>query len=395
MRFVNENTDDVFRQAGKDFPLNTDSADWDKVASVLYPNYSSQSQKSKSRRKHLWLLLLLPFSVVCNHYVENKLNYAEDESLPKAYAENKLIAKDLRSISKPAVEKTKIILAENEAVIANRNPTHFAKRIFSTSRNEGKNDKASLNTGSEKEESDVQERTKAEAIATLLQRIVTLRESKIFQRKNIAEGKAKEKVQPRSKRFSIGIEAGTGTTSVKFQRAKGLGFDLGLTAGYDLSKRLSIQAAVLSSKKNYYTNGAAFNTSKIYLPVNTKITSVEGRCRMLEIPIALRYNFSSSRKQEWFVAAGASSFLMKREDYDYEYFYANSGQSVKRSKTYKNSSKDWLAVAQFSGGYAYDVKGKFGLVAEPYIQVPLKGAGFGKLPLTSAGLRLSLVKKLF
>ncbi len=198
-----------------------------------------------------------------------------------------------------------------------------------------------------------------------------------------------------NKKFYLGIIGGAGYTSVKMQEVKDAGYEYGVIAGYKFNTRLSLEAGVLSSKKNYYSDGKYLDQSKIYLPPNSKITSVLGICRMLEIPVVLQYHFPSVKKASWFASAGVSSFIMKQEDYDYTYLYLSSGNSTVYSYSYKNVSRDWLAVLQLSGGYRFPVQSLFQARLEPYLQLPIKGAGFGKLPLSSAGLRIAITRTIF
>ena len=116
---------------------------------------------------------------------------------------------------------------------------------------------------------------------------------------------------------------------------------------------------------------------------------------MIEIPLVLKYDFGFKKAHNWFAAAGISSFLMKQEDYAYDYYYTTTGTTHTYSKTYENESKDWAAVMQLSAGYMRSIPLGMNLRVEPFIQIPLKGAGYGNLPLTSAGLRLGITKTLF
>jgi hypothetical protein len=184
-------------------------------------------------------------------------------------------------------------------------------------------------------------------------------------------------------------------TTIKMQEVKEVGSDFGFIAGYKFSKGWSIEAGVLSSSKNYYSDGKYLNNPKIYLPPNTEITAVQGDCRMIELPIVLKYDFGFKKAHNWFATAGVSSFLMKQEDYAYDYYYTTSGTTHTYSKTYENESKDWAAVLQISGGYMRSIPFGMNLRVEPFIQIPLKGAGYGNLPLTSAGLRLGITRVMF
>src|SRR5215211_7378394 len=72
MQHINNDMDDLFRRAGEEYPLDTRGADWEKIAREL--NGAAHAEKTvpqKSDRRLLWLLVLLPFSLICNQYFGN------------------------------------------------------------------------------------------------------------------------------------------------------------------------------------------------------------------------------------------------------------------------------------------------------------------------------------
>jgi hypothetical protein len=71
MQYLNDdNMDELFRRAASDYPLKTNADDWDKLAASMKtedPDDDSQhTNRKKSYRKYLWLLLLLPIVWICN-----------------------------------------------------------------------------------------------------------------------------------------------------------------------------------------------------------------------------------------------------------------------------------------------------------------------------------------
>jgi hypothetical protein len=52
-------------------------------------------------------------------------------------------------------------------------------------------------------------------------------------------------------------------------------------------------------------------------------------------------------------------------------------------------------VLNFSGGYQYSFNKQFSFAAEPYINLPLKGVGEGKVKLNSGGILFTLKMKPF
>ncbi|GAA4338204.1 outer membrane beta-barrel protein [Flaviaesturariibacter amylovorans] len=209
----------------------------------------------------------------------------------------------------------------------------------------------------------------------------------------VAPAPRKADAAGKPKRFYIAALAGAGATTVKGQEVKRIGTEWGGVLGYRIGRRWSVEAGVFATRKHYYSSGEHLTNPKVYRPAGTEITRVEGDCRMLEIPLSLRYSFG--RRQQWFATAGVSSFLMKQEDYEYEYLHQSTGYTYIYPWTYYNATRDWMSVMQLSLGYQLSLKRGFGVRVEPYVQLPLKGAGWGGLPLTSGGLRLGISKDLF
>ena len=148
----------------------------------------------------------------------------------------------------------------------------------------------------------------------------------------------------------------------------------------------------LATGKHYYSEGKYFSTDKIYMPPNSRISDVTGNCKMIEVPLSVKYNFAFRKNSNWFATLGSSSYFMKKENYVYNYYYGTYGP-VPHSKEYKNSSTNLFSNVTISAGYEHKLGGLSAFRIEPYVKIPLSGMGIGKLPLFSTGLQIGLVKK--
>jgi hypothetical protein len=189
-----------------------------------------------------------------------------------------------------------------------------------------------------------------------------------------------------------GLLAGPDASTVKMQSINGVGYSLGLLAGYHVSQHWSIEAGILWDKKNYYTNGEYFNTSKINILPGEQLKDMNGTCGMFEIPVNVKYDFAKTKRGNFFAAAGISSYIMKNESYDYSAVY--NGWNYNGTQSYNNSSQNWFSVAQLSIGYEKQLGKKFNLRIEPYLKIPLHGVGIGSLPITSGGLYIGITKRI-
>jgi hypothetical protein len=481
MQYVDDDMDDVFRQAGKDYPLDISGADWDKIAAGLRD--AELPRTSNDNRKYLWLLLLLPLPWLCMKYKGADQNQGivavnkQVNTLPGSINEPVLKNQDIhpannssgRTITpinnsgnndvagnQPGINNSTVIhsVNKNAAAITLSETKHGSasqqtyssggnghsfslsaqKREVKLEKNRGNNNfsktgsTANNYTGATRnrpfpkfQNHDTtrpasngvivsnQHKPNQPALVSPAQLkgdddfnklpdtigITTQNASDI--KTAVAETspvKQPEKKAGKPQKFYVGIITGLSVTSIKGQKASDPGLDLGILAGYNINAHFAVEAGAFSTRKYYYSDGSYYDKSKIYMPVNSKLTMVTGNCRMIEIPVSLRYNFNLKGRSTWLATAGISNYLMKKEDYDYTYFYYTGNYSATYHKTYKNASKDWLAVFQVSAGKQFTLGTMASLRVEPYLQLPLRGVGYGKLPLTSYGLRIGLTKLL-
>ena len=196
-------------------------------------------------------------------------------------------------------------------------------------------------------------------------------------------------------KFYVGAIGGLDITSVRLQKFSNPGSHYGAIAGYQFSNKWSVEAGFYVERKFYYTDGEYFDKRRMANNPNSKIVSVDGECKMFEIPVSVKYDIRNTFRSTWFVTGGLSSYIMKREDYDMLYKSGSSGATYPHSYTYKNSSENIFSEVRFTGGYSYKLRSNFSLRIEPYLNIPVSGVGFGRLRLMSAGVNAGIVKRIF
>ena len=164
-----------------------------------------------------------------------------------------------------------------------------------------------------------------------------------------------------------------------------LGFNGGLFLRYHFNNRLSLSVAAVYAKKIY---GA---TPKDYkFPYPTNYVRIDADCNVLDVPLNVNYTFLDRPKSTWSAMAGASSYFMLKEKYDY--YWANN---TKRTREFSNQNQHYFSVLNLGVTYERKTSGRLKWGLQPYVKVPLNGVGEGKVKLSSAGvsLQLSLGKK--
>jgi hypothetical protein len=209
---------------------------------------------------------------------------------------------------------------------------------------------------------------------------------------NSAVEKTKDIQVARRKKFYVGVMGGPDATTVKFQKVEDVGLNFGLLLGYQFNKKWSVESGAYLERKYYYSEGKYFNTSKIYMPANAWIEDLSGDCKMIEIPVAAKYNFATRKQSGWFGVVGLSSYILLQENYTYNYYYGTSGP-VPHTKEYKNTSTYIFSHVSVSGGYTHRLGNFADLRVEPYLKLPVSGMGVGSMTLSSAGVQVGITKK--
>jgi hypothetical protein len=482
MQYLNDdNIDELFRRAADDYPLNTDTPDWDTVSSALEAAAAEAEpklvKKNTGYRKYLWLLLLLPIAWICNgsHFM-NDSTFSADQISVKQPANQETPASTNRSnkegnapagksaskiptsgskergisqqsekseeitksngpktsaqaAGQPTDSRSVQVLTDSRgpAVTGSKKIAGSPSRILQMNAKPGKGlvagqYKASVDPvkGSEKDQEAVADKIPAnekqsnpaatgESKTDLGQEINKEDLEKktppaSVEKTNAAQDKT---IQPLSKQkpatannhtmhtLYAGLVSGFDVSTVKFQSVKNTGFSAGILLGYQLGKKLSIESGFLLDKKFYYTDAKYFSLNKIYIPPNVKLTDINGNCYMFELPVNIKYNWSTTAHSSWFSTLGLSTYIMKKESYNYTYEYSGNPGLMNYAKTYDNTSTTWFGIINLSAGYMHTLGKAGSLRVEPYVKIPAQGLGIGNLSIWSTGVYVSFIKPIF
>jgi hypothetical protein len=190
--------------------------------------------------------------------------------------------------------------------------------------------------------------------------------------------------------LEIGLTYSPDFSNIGFASPDQAGINAGFTIGWNINERWSVQSGLLYAIKHYTATGEQYTTIPGYIPGNPnfKMTEVKARCRMLDFPVNLRYNWLLRPRHKAFAAAGLSSWFMLRENIDYYYTYYNN--QVHKVWENQESSAYWFTAANISAGYEYRLKSNLSLQAEPFVKLSIREAGSGNLHINSLGMFLTL-----
>lgn len=161
----------------------------------------------------------------------------------------------------------------------------------------------------------------------------------------------------------------------------------GASIGFQLNKKISLQTGFYAGRKKYIGGAKDYHVKAGSYWSTVNIKKVDASCLVYDIPVTVRYNFVQKSALIFYGTAGLSSFIMKKEDYNYHYTYNNYYYVKNKSYT---GNKNLFSVLSISAGVEKKLGTQFSFLAEPYLSFPLAGVGEGSVKLYSAGLQIGL-----
>jgi hypothetical protein len=198
------------------------------------------------------------------------------------------------------------------------------------------------------------------------------------------------------KRFYLLATGGTDAGSTKLFSYKNSSITpkFGIGLGYQFNDKFSVQTGFYASNKKYLAFKGDYHVKPGSYWDRVDMINVHAACLVYEIPFTFRYNFVQHKSFTFYATAGASSYIMQTEDYDYHY---NAYNVYYEKQLQYTGNRHLFSTLTFSAGIEKKLSDKFSLLAEPSFSVPLTGVGDGKVKLYSsalqAGFRYFLSKK--
>jgi hypothetical protein len=202
----------------------------------------------------------------------------------------------------------------------------------------------------------------------------------------IAAKKAGKSKTSKGNGLFLSLSAGPDVGAISGNAGK-LKTSYGLGLGYAFNDRVSLQTGFYTSRKIYTAGPGDYNPPSWVSIFYPNFEKVDADCKVYEIPLLVNYNFSSNKKRSWYGTFGLSSYIMKKEDYNY--YYKAGTQTRTKHWVYNNENKHYFSVITLAGGYERKINKNFSVSASPYLKLPWQGVGFGKVKLNSAGILIS------
>jgi len=166
---------------------------------------------------------------------------------------------------------------------------------------------------------------------------------------------------------------------------------LGGELEYRTGKKFAFGAGVYFNEVCYRTSSENYTAKSDFWMEGVKPETVQGECQVLEIPLSVKYYFNGSRKNSFYLSTGTTSYLMLKEDYQYEYGLG-APADARKGWVENNNNQHFFGMAHVNFGFQRPLGKRSALQLESYIHLPLTGVGHGEVRLMSAGMS---VKYLF
>ena len=281
---MNNDMDELFRKAGEGYPLDTSGADWEKIAKELHPAVPEHPRSSGGGKKRfLWLLLLIPFGLICNQYFtgDQPAHLAGGEAGSKKELVKTAKAQGNLPELFEATTKTPDNTESSPPGQMDLSKGHSHKDLGLSGISGTKSDayRVASSNGSGprlRTESPVwsvagQDAGEAPLLEKMPYAVLPTRQNKALQHTSLDA--SHQPFTPLAvhntragltmkKRFYVGLFAGPDATRVDFQKINHAGNDFGLLVGYQFGKKWSVEAGVFVDRKYYYSKGEYLNTKK-------------------------------------------------------------------------------------------------------------------------------------
>lgn len=408
MPYKNDNLEDLFKKAGKHYPLSTDSSNWESVESKM--RAAAKKQTTRNFLKYTIIILLISASSIL--FYQLKLNTS---ALNKGQHDKQQLSQQLSS------DKS------NKSAAAKQNQTQFTvdvkagKAVKSSNIIYDNNSSTAINEqqvsngpvmailDSKEFSADITKCLNAHNASTVLpvisNKIKALNENKMYNEKlhpitvNDAASGSKNHLSKKAVKFEPSYKiygslyGSPEFSAVKFQSIN-TGFRAGVALGYKINQRFNVEIGLQRDRIKYYTNGKYFDKSGLKLKETTSLEKVNGESKLTSIPVTVKYNFLHSKNGNFYVAAGTNAVVVSHLE-NYDYTVSKNGNTDDRSRNYKSvTAPKYFSSINTAAGYQTNFSTWCNFKIEPYYQIPIKNLGVGKLPVSNFGVNFGIVKDL-
>jgi hypothetical protein len=187
------------------------------------------------------------------------------------------------------------------------------------------------------------------------------------------------------KNFTFSLGVSPDYSSVMSSKLGDRGGNYQFLVDYSLGKRTHIKGGVIRSKKYYDAYPEDYVWPVKWGIPSSPLKEIEATCDMLDFPLIFTRDLVVRKNNMVFSSLGLTSYKMMNEKYIYLY-ENDSDPNLKRRKWEGSSGFFAMSVINFSVGYERKISKNLSIQFEPFIKMPIKNVGFGKVKLLTTGM---------
>lgn len=184
--------------------------------------------------------------------------------------------------------------------------------------------------------------------------------------------------------WSLGILGAGEVTSVAMSTALRWGLHGGVNVHVSPLEHWDFQLGLNYGRKLYHASKDQYHMAEGFWPGDVAAIDTESKTNFFEIPVMASYLLKGRAKPSVFISAGASTYILQREEFTYKYPMEVPGQVYNHSMKFQNCNV--LAVANFQLGYRIPTSNGVAYRLSPFVQIPLQGIGYGAVDLYTGGV---------
>jgi hypothetical protein len=195
--------------------------------------------------------------------------------------------------------------------------------------------------------------------------------------------------------LEFGLVGAPDFASVNSVAGNKAGSTFGITVDYQFANHWYIGSGLLFSRKifaaapqDYHVPPNYYRDNGMWMGGGPTVDYIKGRFNMLEIPLDLRYDFSTGSNTLFFASVGASSYLFANENCNYYYSFYNRPDT--KGFTYTSDPNNLFASLNLSMGVETGISNSLSVLVAPYVKIPTRNIGFGQVQLNSFGIDFAL-----
>lgn len=173
-------------------------------------------------------------------------------------------------------------------------------------------------------------------------------------------------------------------STAKSSKPSKVSSNLGMTATYALTSKMSLTSGAVYSKKYYNYDG---NNS------SGQPWEVDADCNVLDIPLNFNYKVMNKKRLSVSINTGLSSYFMLKEKY--QFITGQEGAQKVSNLEIDNQNQHIFGIANVSVSFDHKISDNVSVGVQPFAKLPLTGIGYNDANLKSAGVSFSLNIGLF